>query len=170
MIKILICLLVLTNIISCATVSTSPKTVGSNFNLEEILNNAEANTSNNGRRILETSRAMISDKEIVVGGCWNYINKVYNRAGFSTKQRLTIFKSKLKGPYVKGDRIEPGDWLYFVNHSYSGSEHSAIFVDWTDEERKLALMVSYEGENRKKPAMYKEYNLSNIYNIIRAND
>lgn len=170
MIKILTFLVILTNIISCASVSKDRKASDKNYNIEDILNQAEANTTDSGRRILETSRSMISDQEIIVGGCWNYINKVYDRAGYSSKQRLTVFKSKFKGPYVKADRLVPGDWLYFVNHSYSGSEHSAIFVDWTDEEKKMALMVSYEGENRKKPAMYKEYNLSNIYNIIRAND
>ena len=110
MIKRLLFLIILTNVLSCASVSKDTKTQAIKYNLEDILNQAEANSSEGGRLILTTSRSMISDKEIVVGGCWNYINKVYDRAGFSTKQRLTVFKGKLKGPYVKADRIEPGDW------------------------------------------------------------
>ncbi len=136
--------------------------------LEEILDQAEANAPEGGRKILETSREMISNQEIIIGGCWNYINAVYDKAGYPSKLRETIFKSKLKGPYLTDETIFPGDWLYFVNHSYNETEHSAIFVAWTSEERKEALMISYEGEKRKKPGIYKKYSLTNIYNIIRA--
>ncbi|MDO9180892.1 MAG: hypothetical protein Q7U04_00725 [Bacteriovorax sp.] len=169
MYKILTLFFILTIIVSCASVSKdSDKFANENF--EEILDRAEANSSFAARRILEASRSMISNQEIIVGGCWNYINTVYDRAGYSTNQRVTVFKSKIQGPYVKADRIEPGDWLYYVNHSYSDIEHSAIFVAWTDKEKKIALMVSYVGGNQKKPAEYKKYNLNNIYNIIRTRD
>ncbi|MBC7538793.1 MAG: hypothetical protein H7281_08230 [Bacteriovorax sp.] len=166
--KILTILIILTTIVSCATSSKNKN--AKSENLEEILNRAEADSTPGGRRILETSRAMIAKQEIIVGGCWDYINRVYNRAGFAEDQRVTIFKSKLKGPYVNASRIEPGDWLYYVNHSYSDTEHSAIFVAWTNEEKNIALMVSYLGENRKKPAEYKTYTISNIYNVIRARE
>lgn len=171
--KIFAVLLILISFTSCASSPqnrTQTARIENLESLEEILDRAEANSSFGGRRILEASRSMISNQEIVVGGCWDYINTVYDRAGYSSNQRVTTFKSKFKGPYVKEDPIKPGDWLYFVNHSYSGTEHSAIFVVWTDEEKKEALMVSYVGGNQKKPAIYKKYNLNNIYNIIRAND
>jgi hypothetical protein len=161
MIKILRIFLILFCVISCASVSRDP---------EEVLDRAEANSSIGGRRILEASRSMIANQEIVVGGCWDYINTVYDRAGYSENERATIFKSKLQGPYVKADQVIPGDWLYFVNHSYGDTEHSAIFVAWTDEAKKEALMVSYVGGKQKKPALYKKYTLTNIYNIIRARD
>lgn len=163
--KILAIFLILMTVTSCATSSKAKKN-----NIEEILDRAEASASLGGRRVLEASRAMVANQEIVVGGCWDYINTVYDRAGYPSNLRLTVFKSKLHGPYVKSDRVEPGDWLYFVNHSYSNTEHSAIFVAWIDEEKKTALMVSYAGENQKKPAAYKNYVLTNIYNIIRAHD
>jgi hypothetical protein len=162
--KILTILFLLSTVISCSSVSTAPK------NLDEILDRAEATSSLSGRKILEASRAMISNKEIIVGGCWDYINTVYDRAGFLENQRTTIFKSKLKGPYLKDIRLEPGDWLYYVNHSYSNTEHSAIFVAWTDEANHIALMISYLGENKRKPAEYKRYKINNIYNVIRARD
>jgi len=53
--------------------------------------------------------------------------------------------------------IERGDWIYHINYSYAKVEHSGIFVDWVDRERKLALMLSYAGERRKTPARYKVY-------------
>ena len=170
-IKTLTTLLILTNFISCASASRVPKKypkVETPLSIEEILDAAETNSSLGGRKILEASRSMISNQEIIPGACWNYINSVYNRAGYTSNQRVIIFKSKLQGPYINTDRIEAGDWLYFVNHSYGEIEHSAIFVAWTDEEKKIALMVSYAGGNQKKPAIYKEYTLSNIYNVIRA--
>lgn len=168
--KILTIFFILTTIISCASVSKDSNKYAKKENLKEILDQAEVNSSLGGRRILEASKSMISNQEIIVGGCWDYINTVYDRAGYPSNQRVTIFKSKLKGPYVLVSRIEPGDWLYFVNHSYSDTEHSAIFVAWTNEEKKIALMVSYEGGNKKKPAIYKTYILTNIYNIIRAHE
>lgn len=156
--------LILITIVSCASVPKDSK------NIEEILDRAESSASPGGRKILEASRSMISNQEIIIGGCWDYINTVYDRAGYPENLRATIYKSKLKGPYVKADRILPGDWLYFVNHSFREIEHSAIFVAWTDEEKHIALMVSYVGGNQKKPAFYKTFTLSNIYNIIRARD
>lgn len=173
MYKILTNLLILISLFSCASAKrdSSRFTKIENLDtLEEILDQAEGNASIDGRRVLEASRSMISNQEIIVGGCWDYINAVYDRAGYRANLRVTIFKSKLQGPYVKTDRIEAGDWLYFVNHSYSGTEHSAIFVVWTDKEKKIALMISYVGGKQKKPAFYKKYNLSNIYNIIRAQE
>lgn len=154
--KILTIFLILATIVSCSSISRDP-----------LIDRAECNASLGGRRILEASRAMIANREVIVGGCWDYINTVYQRAGYSANQRDTIFKSKLQGPYLQTDRILPGDWLYFVNHSYGDTEHSAIFVDWIDEEKKSALMVSYVGGNQKKPAIYKKYIINNIYNVIR---
>ena len=163
--------LLLVSLFSCASSSKSANNSLDAEVIEEILDQAEANSSPEGRKILETSRSMISNQEILVGGCWNYVNAVYERAGFaSRKQKATIFKSKFKGPYLTSESIETGDWLYFVNHTYSDTEHSAIFVAWIDEEAKVALTVSYAGGNQKKPATYKRFTLNNVYNVIRPQD
>lgn len=164
--KLLSILLILLTINAC---SSQPKRSRIK-NLDAIVSNAEENTSDVGRKIIETSKSMIDDNEIIVGGCWNYIDKVFTRAGYSSKKRLNVFKSKYKGPYLKEDLIRPGDWLYYVNHSYGGSEHSGIFISWIDKDKKEALMVSYPGEKRRQPASFKTYNLKNIYNVIRAQD
>jgi hypothetical protein len=135
--------------------------------LEEILIQAEADASSVGRAILVTSRLMIADQDTVIGSCWDFIDEVYKRAGFSSEQRVTVFKSKLAGPYASEESIEACDWLYFINHSYGNVEHSGIFVAWTDLQKKEALMISYPGGSQSKSGRYKRYDLSSVYNIIR---
>ncbi|MBC7429602.1 MAG: hypothetical protein H7336_13375 [Bacteriovorax sp.] len=161
--KISAIIFLLITLASCAT-STRRPDVNPN---EDVLDQAEANATSGGKKILIVSRGMISSQEVVIGGCWDYINKVYERAGFSSNQIDTVFKSKFHGPYFAIESVQAGDWLYFVNHSYRDTEHSAIFVMWTNIEKKEALMVSYNGENRKKPANYKIFLLNNIYNVFR---
>ena len=135
--------------------------------LEEILDRAENNASPEGKAILITSRSMINDGQIVVGSCWDYINAVYNRADFPANRRMTIMKSKKKGPFPKIDWIQPGDWLYYINHSYSRVEHSGVFVEWVNRDKKKAVVMSYQGGKNKSPATYKIYDLKNVYSIIR---
>jgi hypothetical protein len=168
--KIFVILFVLLSFTACASAIKTPIKNSRIENIEEFLDQAEAASSLGGRRILEASRSMISNQEVIIGGCWNYINTVYDRSGYSSNQRVTVYKSKFQGPYAKPELIKPGDWLYFVNHSFNETEHSAIFVGWIDEEKLIALMVSYLGGNQKKPALYKKYVLNNIYNIMRAHD
>jgi hypothetical protein len=139
-------------------------------NYEKIIKEAEKETSTGGKKILEVSKGMIANKEIVPGACWDYVNAVYDRAGYSRSKRTTVFKGKYEGPYVKLEQIIPGDWLYYVNHSFHNIEHSGIFVDWIDEKKREALMISYAGGNQKRPAEYKKYLINKIYNVIRARD
>lgn len=166
--KILAVVLLLTCFVSCAS---STKDVGKNaIDVEEILDQAENNATSGGRRVLETSRGMIANQDVIIGGCWHYMNGVYDRSGFTSKKRTSIFSSKIKGPYAESDLIKAGDWLYFVNHSYNDIEHSAIFVAWIDEDAKEALMVNYIGGNKKKPGTYKRFIIDQVYNIYRPQD
>jgi len=139
---------------------------------QSIMLMAEQKATDQGRKILSTGRQMtVIDEEIIPGGCWDYANEVYNRAGYPNQRnkRQTVFGgSKEKGPYAKVSLIQPGDFLYYINHSYGDIEHSAIFVDWLNYENKEALMLSYGGENRREPARYLPYDLSHVYRIIRA--
>ncbi len=167
MTKILTIFFLLTCLFSCAStkdISDKNETDG------EILDRAEAEATESARKVLVTSRSMISNQDLVVGGCWNYINAVYDRASYPAKSRTTVFKSKFHGPYAQSDIIQPGDWLYFVNHSFSESEHSAIFVAWIDQDRKEALMVNYVGGNKRKPGTYKRFILDQVYSVFRAQD
>lgn len=135
---------------------------------DEILDHAEGVATPAGRAVLTKGRAMVVAGEVVKGSCWDFINALFNRAGFPQKLRQTIFKSKLQGPYVDEALIEPGDWLYFVNHSYNNIEHSGVFVEWTDFAKKEALVLSYTGGNQSKPGRYRKYDLSSVYNILRG--
>ena len=149
-------------------IKTPDKTASSNVETDPLLI-AEQNATPNGRKILQVGRQMtLVNQKIIRGGCWDYANAVYNRAGYR-KNRQTVFKgTKKKGPYADIHLIQSGDFLYYVNHSYNDIEHSAIFVDWVDYKTKTALMLSYAGERRKTPARYKNYDLSNVYRIIRG--
>lgn len=119
-------------------------------------------------RVLCVGDRMIKDGVLVKGSCWDYIDATFTRAGCSRDKRITVFRSKKHGPYANSKLIRPGDWLYFINGSYHNSEHSAIFIKWIDRKKKIARMLSYQGEGKRKPARYKNYRLSRVYNIMRA--
>lgn len=131
-----------------------------------LLSQAESQSSRAARNVLATARAMaLNERTIIQGGCWDYLNAVFNRAGVS---KNTILKGAYKGgPYANPQEIQVGDWLYYINHSYNDIEHSGIFVGWVDEAAKQALILSYAGESRREPARYKVYDLSHVYHIMR---
>lgn len=137
------------------------------------LKNAEEEADEIGRKILMTGRDMTIDKQVIVkGSCWDYCNAVYTRSGYQNDKtsRVIVFKgTKAKGPFADAKLIKPGDWLFYVNHSYNGIEHSAIFVKWIDFGSRNALMLSYGGEKRNEPARYLTYELTKVYQIIRPN-
>lgn len=137
---------------------------------EPLVASAPLLSTNAGQAVLAKGLQMTKVQRLILpGGCWDYANAVYNRAGYPSGKRVTVFKgSKANGPYADADMIQPGDWLYYINHSYRGIEHSAIFVKWEDKSRRMATMLSYGGENRKEPARYRTYDLSNVYQIIRG--
>ena len=120
-----------------------------------------------GRQILARAQAMVNGGIIIRGGCWDYINAVYNRAGYPEAKRREVFRTRKSGPYADPKLIQPGDWLYFVNHSYGGIEHSGIFVEWINIRTRQARMLSYAGEKRREPARYSPYDISDTYAIIR---
>jgi hypothetical protein len=137
-------------------------------NIDKVLDAAEARATEKGREVLSTGRLMIKDKKIVRGSCWDYANALYSNAGFSARDRVTPLKSKFKGPYAEAESIEPGDWLYFINHSFRESDHSGIFVEWHDEEKMKGIILSYVGGKKKVPGNYRIYDLSHVYYIIRG--
>jgi hypothetical protein len=120
--------------------------------------------------ILQTAYTMgCINKEIVQGSCWSFANEVYRRtAGPEGKKK--IFLTQKGGPYASAAIIEPGDWIYHINYSYRGVDHSALFVCWTDYERRRGLTISYYGQNRKMPARIEEFDLKSIFGIFRMNE
>lgn len=150
---------------SCS--SLSRKTTDSAGNFEAILDRAEAISTAEGNKILRTGRTMVEQRKVIRGSCWDYVNAIYNSAGFSASQRMTPLKSKIKGPYAESDLIRAGDWLYFINYSFKEMDHSGIFVDWIDYEEQKAVILSYVGGRKRKPGSYKVYDLKHVYYIIR---
>ena len=134
-----------------------------------ILARAEANATPAGARVLAQARIMTVDrKEILPGSCWDYVNAVYDRAGFPSATRRTVFTGGKHGPYATASDIQGGDWLYFINHSYNDIEHSSLFVAWADRNALQGWLLSYGGEGRAEPASYKLYHLDDVYQIVRA--
>ena len=134
------------------------------------LNEAESEADPKAGMILRTGREMtLDEKAVVIGGCWDYVDAVYTRAGFPRDQRKVVFNGTLKnGPYADKDELKPGDWVYHINHSYHGIDHSGIFIKWLDKTRAIGLLLSYRGEKSNQPARYRGYDLSNVYTITRA--
>jgi hypothetical protein len=168
--------ILMTALTSCSSMKVKPFSSASDENddsstkiknLEVILDRAEEKATPEGKVILTTSRSMIADRKIVRGSCWDYINAVYNKAQYPANKRVTALKSKIVGPFADVSVIQPGDWLYFINHSYSERDHSGIFVEWINMEKKTAVVMSYIGGKKKAPATYKKYDLRNVYYIIR---
>ena len=131
-----------------------------------ILSSAEMQSNTAAREVVSTARKMaLNERAIIQGGCWDYLDAVFKRAGVT---RDTIHKGTYgQGPYANSSDIEVGDWLYYINHGYNRVEHSGLFVGWVDERAKQALILSYAGENRREPARYRVYDLSNVYQIMR---
>lgn len=131
-----------------------------------LLSSAEKQSSRAAREVISMARTMsLNERTVIKGGCWDYLNAVFNRAGVN---RSTVHKGAYaEGPYVNSDEIQVGDWLYYINHGYNDIEHSGLFVGWVDQSAKQALILSYAGESRKEPARYRVYDLSHVYQIIR---
>jgi hypothetical protein len=128
-------------------------------------------TSFTGQKIVDMGFMMsVFTKHIVKGSCWNFVDEVYKKAGFPYSKRATIFKSKLSGPYADPKQLQPGDWLYHVNYSYNGIEHSAIFVCWKDFEKRIAITLGHVGQNLARSGVYGEYDLKGVYYITRPID
>ncbi len=141
-----------------------------NLSLDSLLviarKNAQSNTS--GGSVLKTAVDMIEQKIIVIGSCWDYINQVYETAGFPGSKREDIFRGSKEGPLADPALIQPGDWIYFKNLPYGEISHSAIFVEWIDFDRRSALTIEYIGRDRDVPGWFREADITKVYSIFRG--
>ncbi len=122
------------------------------------------------KKVLRTARSMVRKREIIRGSCWNWLDTAYRRAGFPRGKRSVVFAGTKKGPYARLSHLRPGDWIYHINHSYGGIEHSGMFIRWYDRGRNRALMLSYGGEGRRQPGRYRVYDITHTYRIIRPKE
>ncbi len=131
--------------------------------------NCQKKASETGLKIIRKGYEMsVITKKIIKGSCWNFANAVYNDAGFPSEKREIIFKGTKKGPFADIDIIQPGDWIYHINYSFHGVEHSAIFICWKDYEKKIAITLGHVGQNLARSGIYGEYDLKSVYYITRA--
>lgn len=130
---------------------------------------SEQNSHGAVQNILKTARQMTLDERFIIrGGCWDYLDAAWTRAGIGRQMRQTVFQSSKNGPYADSSKLQAGDWLYHINHSHNNIEHSGMFIGWIDFDRKLGLTLSYAGGHRQESGRYRVYDLSSVYQIIRA--
>ena len=120
-----------------------------------------------GALVLATAEQMLQKGVVVVGSCWDYLNAVYLRVGFTDARLVRIFSKPFEGPFADIALIQKGDWIMYQNLSFGGIDHSAIFVAWVDFDRSRALTISYVGQNRNVPGRLFEYDLSRTYRVLR---
>jgi hypothetical protein len=131
------------------------------------LTRAAAQSAPGARRVLDAAKAMIDGGVVTRGSCYTWVNAVYRRA---TGPRQTVFEGDRRNRWADASLLRPGDWVFFINHSYNDVTHSAIFVAWVDERARVALMVSYPGGNRDAPGRFSDYELTNVYQLVRMRD
>ncbi|MEY3089852.1 MAG: hypothetical protein RL113_168 [Pseudomonadota bacterium] len=128
---------------------------------------AENHASVAGKKVLKTGRAMMLEDVRVHGGCWDYLNATYRKAGFPLSSLKKVFTGSMKGSFVHQDILKPGDWIYYINHSYHDIQHSGMFVGWADRSRNIGITLSYSGNNRCETLKYDRYDLSHVYSVMR---
>ncbi len=79
-----------------------------------------------GAKVVAAALALVRTATVVKGGCWDWVNRAYNDAGYPAKKRQAVFQSKPDGPYVNAALIRPGDWISFRNLTYGEIGHSAL--------------------------------------------
>lgn len=99
-------------------------------------------------------------KENILGeNCWDWADKVYTIADIPQTKRRIIFNSAGEhglncGEFPAEDKtlsqLEPGDWVYTHNRNYKdfNGNHSMIFVEWIDKEKRIAKMASCHGKDQ----------------------
>jgi hypothetical protein len=119
------------------------------------------------QRVLEVMRTMLDEGVVVRGSCNRWVEEVFRRAG---GRRRTVYSAGRRAPFTDTALLRPGDWVQFINHSFGGVTHSAVFVGWTDATARIAMTVSHPGQNRAVPGRFRDYDLSNVYRVVRLDD
>ncbi len=110
---------------------------------------------------------MIVGGVVVRGSCYTWLRAVYARA---TGRSQVVYAGRPRPRFTRFELLRPGDWVFFINHSYGNNTHSAMFVGWSDPRARVALMASYVGGNRTAPGRFSTYSLTNVYQVVRMAD
>src|SRR5688500_11593264 len=61
-----------------------------------------------GQRVLATAERMLDEGVVVRGGCYGYVDRVFDEAGYGGwRSRTNVFRGSLNGPYANLDLIQP---------------------------------------------------------------
>jgi hypothetical protein len=130
------------------------------------LQRAETTATPGGRRVLETVRTMLDDYTVVRGSCFDWVDAVYHHAGGHWHDAFHGHGPR-RGPYADASQLQPGDWVFFVNHEFGDDTHSAVFVSWADPSARRAIVASYAGGHRDEAGRFGEYTLTSVFRIVR---
>jgi hypothetical protein len=130
---------------------------------------AETRATAGGRRVLETTRTMLDDGTVVRGSCFDWVDAVYHRAGGHWHDAFHGHGPS-RGPYADASVLQPGDWVFFVNHEFGDDTHSAVFVAWADERAQTAVVASYAGGHRDEGGRFGTYTLTSVFRVVRMID
>ncbi|MFO0627708.1 MAG: hypothetical protein U0325_19020 [Polyangiales bacterium] len=119
------------------------------------------------RRVLAAMQTMLDEGVVVRGSCNRWVEEVFRRAGGRAR---TVYSAGRRAPFTDTALLRPGDWVQFINHAYEGVTHSAVFVGWTDPSARVGMTASYPGQNRDAPGRFRDYDLSNVYRVVRLDD
>ncbi len=119
------------------------------------------------QRVLEVMRTMLDEGVVVRGSCNRWVEEIFRRAGGRSR---TVYSAGRRAPFTDTALLRPGDWVQFINHSYGGVTHSAVFVGWTDASARIAMTASHPGQDRAVPGRFRDYDLSNVYRVVRLDD
>jgi hypothetical protein len=133
-----------------------------------LIKQAQHHATPAARTVLTAAHRMVASGHIVRGSCWDYLNAAFTQAGYLASKRTVVFRHSKNGPYAHSGQIRPGDWLYYINRSYGGIEHSGLFVDWINRAHGQGLILSYKGERCNEPGHYRPHDLCSVYQITRA--
>jgi hypothetical protein len=123
-----------------------------------------------GERVVRMGRRLVRRRTILRGSCFDYADRVFTRAGYPDSRRERAFSGAIEGPFADLSTLAPGDWLYIVTHPERDppSTHSVIFLEWVDRAAGRASVLSYAGNNERRPGGIVSYDVSRTYRITRA--
>jgi hypothetical protein len=111
----------------------------------------------NGKRIVDAVHEIVSEGKVRGDHCWDWVHKVYKRAGMSFRRvyQDLNYTGKDCGEHKASpellNRIEPGDWLYVNNKNKydTHGNHSVVFLGWIDKGNLIARTASCPGAGKK---------------------
>lgn len=103
-----------------------------------------------GKKVVQTAIRISKTKEYNPTCCWDWMDHIYKSAGVQRKRIYDdhVYRGRNCGTHHASeelvDQIVPGDRIYFNNQNTSDDygNHSVIFLEWIDREKRQARVAS----------------------------